>query len=93
MAYTDPVTPDVVRRNGGNVITLAIEDENNLDNCYQRSAMSSADFTIRADTLSPDSIKKAIQDWVGSNPSIHNDLKPKTPSNSEDEQHRNAFKR
>ena len=93
MAYTDPVTPDVVRRNGGNVITLAIEDENNLDNCYQRSAMSGADFTIRADTLSPDSIKNAIQDWVGSNPSIHNDLKPKTPSNSEDEQHRNAFKR
>lgn len=93
MAFTDPITPEVIKRNGGNVLTLGVIDENGLDNCFQRSVDGMVDFSVTADTLSPESVKSAIQNWIESQPAIHNDLKQETPKINEDERNRNAFKR
>lgn len=92
IAFTDPVTPDVVKMNGGDVIVVAISDVNNVDNCYQRSAEVDADFIIKADTLSPESIKKSVEHWVAEHPEIHNELKISVQNNTDEEQLRNAFK-
>lgn len=91
--FTDPVTPDVIKRNGGDVLVLGVSDINGIDNCFQRSVNVNSDFIIKADTLSADSIKEAVGNWVIETPSLRKDLKQATPENDDDAQVRNSFKR